>query len=571
MKVNDFVNRLSGKAHTIGLALTLLTAALLYYYNSSPGVVGTFQDDGVYVVTAKALAEGQGYRLISMPQSLAQTKYPIFYPFLLSLIWKAFPTFPDNLLPMKLLSMSCALLFFTLTYFFLIKFNLASKPLALGVVAMSALNPYTICFSSMVMSEMPFALISILLLYSITAYEEKPRHVLLSGLAVSLLAGLAYLTRSIGISIVLSCFAYLVSKRQFKKAVLFSALSLLVIGPWLLWIQINSSAAQSKVQVHHTSYTKWFFDYTGSLDLTRVANVFVKNGIYSVGDIGMLTNPLAAYLPIARYMKIPAGWPTTLVFLFVLVFALALLAWLWRRGYCFTALDFYLLFYLSIVMVWPWPPWRFFVPILPFVLIYILRWCTKLFERLFCFLPGHRKDRFIRVVVAILVFTNVSLNLALDVVAVRETLRYGWLTTPYFSHPKYKWRDMENWFQLVRANTPPDAVIASIYDSMFYLYCDRKTISCYSFDPIEAFYKEKASPIYSTSVEEILTSLWRHHIDYLVFLSDSERLMIGRHLKALYAMYPGLLSLSYRSPDNQLLIFKVDPVKLRSTKVVYVR
>ena len=62
---------------------------------------GIFHDDGIYVVTARALAEGQGYRIISLPESPPQTKYPILFPWLLSLVWRLAPSFPDNLLCLR--------------------------------------------------------------------------------------------------------------------------------------------------------------------------------------------------------------------------------------------------------------------------------------------------------------------------------------------------------------------------------------------------------------------------------------------------------------------------------------
>ena len=37
--------------------------------------------------TARSLAEGHGYRIISLPGSPPQTKYPILFPHLLSLPW----------------------------------------------------------------------------------------------------------------------------------------------------------------------------------------------------------------------------------------------------------------------------------------------------------------------------------------------------------------------------------------------------------------------------------------------------------------------------------------------------
>jgi hypothetical protein len=58
---------------------------------------GMYHDDGIYLVTGRALAEGEGYRIISLPDAPPQTKYPILFPFLLSLVWRIVPSFPNNL------------------------------------------------------------------------------------------------------------------------------------------------------------------------------------------------------------------------------------------------------------------------------------------------------------------------------------------------------------------------------------------------------------------------------------------------------------------------------------------
>ena len=70
----------------------------------APCMVGAYQDDGVYLVTAKALADGQGYRHLELPGEPFQTKYPILYPLFLALIWRIFPNFPDNVTVIQLVN-----------------------------------------------------------------------------------------------------------------------------------------------------------------------------------------------------------------------------------------------------------------------------------------------------------------------------------------------------------------------------------------------------------------------------------------------------------------------------------
>ena len=64
--------------------------------------VGVVHDDGMYVVLAKSLASGQGYRWIHVPGSPAATHFPPGYPALLALLWLVYPAFPANVVLFKL-------------------------------------------------------------------------------------------------------------------------------------------------------------------------------------------------------------------------------------------------------------------------------------------------------------------------------------------------------------------------------------------------------------------------------------------------------------------------------------
>src|SRR5262245_12487243 len=92
-------------------ALTALMLAGILVVSASlrvhTDVCGQCHDDGIYVLTAKALAEGEGYRLTNLPGEPPQTKYPPLYPVLLALLWKLWPDFPANLVLLQGLSIIC--------------------------------------------------------------------------------------------------------------------------------------------------------------------------------------------------------------------------------------------------------------------------------------------------------------------------------------------------------------------------------------------------------------------------------------------------------------------------------
>ncbi len=79
------------------LLAALVPAAILAWKTRHFEHLGYFHDDGMYWIGGKSLAEGHGYRILSLPDTPFQTKYPPLYPLLLALVWKVFPVFPGNL------------------------------------------------------------------------------------------------------------------------------------------------------------------------------------------------------------------------------------------------------------------------------------------------------------------------------------------------------------------------------------------------------------------------------------------------------------------------------------------
>ena len=123
------LSQIESRHWRMAAALALLTIAL-GAWQMVPGVTGIYHDDGIYVCTAKALAQGQGYRLINLPGLPVQTKYPIIYPALLALVWKIWPVFPDNLVLMQWLTLLAGAAAVGLSYLYLIRFSYFSAGIA---------------------------------------------------------------------------------------------------------------------------------------------------------------------------------------------------------------------------------------------------------------------------------------------------------------------------------------------------------------------------------------------------------------------------------------------------------
>src|SRR4051794_14262756 len=81
----------------IALVALCLPSLLFVWHNRDIPHFGILQDDGLYFIDGKSLAEGSGYRILSLPAQPHETRYPPLYPLYLSLAWRAMPSYPANL------------------------------------------------------------------------------------------------------------------------------------------------------------------------------------------------------------------------------------------------------------------------------------------------------------------------------------------------------------------------------------------------------------------------------------------------------------------------------------------
>ena len=67
-------------------------------------LVGLSGADGLNLVLGKALAGGDGLRFVHMPETPTAVGFPPLYPFLVGIVWRVWPAFPENLTLLHLLS-----------------------------------------------------------------------------------------------------------------------------------------------------------------------------------------------------------------------------------------------------------------------------------------------------------------------------------------------------------------------------------------------------------------------------------------------------------------------------------
>src|ERR1700746_2945642 len=166
---------------------------------------GLSEDDTLYFSSAKAMAEGHGYILPSVPGTPPATKYPILYPWLLSWVWRWNPAFPENLSAAVAVNLVFGLVYLMAVFTFLRTLPGSSAAVSLVLTACCALNPRVLFFSANLMSDIPFAALALgacVFAAGASEKEARPRMTVLCGL----LTGLSILIRALGIPIAAGLF-----------------------------------------------------------------------------------------------------------------------------------------------------------------------------------------------------------------------------------------------------------------------------------------------------------------------------------------------------------------------------
>ena len=71
----------------VALAVAIVVAAV-GVWSQNPSLVGVNYDDGIYALLARAVADGDGYRLTFLPLNIPGVKYPPLYPLSLVPFWE---------------------------------------------------------------------------------------------------------------------------------------------------------------------------------------------------------------------------------------------------------------------------------------------------------------------------------------------------------------------------------------------------------------------------------------------------------------------------------------------------
>ncbi len=517
----------------VAVALAALLA-LLGSFQMIPGVCGVYHDDAIYVSTAKALSEGQGYRLINLPSSPLQTKYPILYPGLLAIIWKFWPSFPDNTVAMKWLTLLLGAATVGLAYLYMVSCNYFPRKVAAAAGLLTVTSAPFLYFCTLTLSEIPFGFVVLQAAWALERHIDEIKGGRLSEFSLGLLLAVPFLTKSIGIVFAPIGMGILYLYGLSIRWVSLGATVLMI--PWLSWMLVGAGWNDHQVTSYYTNYLAWWASFgIGTLSRVVAMNViYILCGSISIG-LGIFSVEL--FFP-------ASGW------MLVLLTGGILYIGVFRHLRQYRVLAFFLVGYLFIILIWPWPSPRFLIPILPFLLAYLLDWVSNQLLKLTFLAPPMTSGI---IVLSVLLAFNAAL--VRQVVAASHSMHY-----PSLKHMKQplSWSSYEAVFEWITARTRPEDVITSGLDTMIYLYTNRRAFRPFVGRPLSLFYGDNGPPL--GSVDEIIGSINFYKARYLVHTPMPmfcEEAPMNEFIEQVQNTYPGWLKAVYVGDDKRFVIFEI--------------
>jgi len=438
-------------------------------------------DNAEYLILAKSIAEGRGYRMLAEPGAPTETKRPPGYPlFLAGWMW----LFGERLWVLKATSLVCFAGAAGLGYLLVARQPGAAPWIAAGGILMFVLNENSLHYASVVGTEMPFTLLGIgaLLTLELTAAEETRRW--RWGILAAALIAAAIYVRPNGLSLIPAALVFLMLRRRWATAILVTVLAGAAILPWA-WYQARATAGGEHTYLAAT-LGQTEEDAETQSEMSKYLYRIRRNAAAHALSLGqsLLARPAhLSFVPVVPALpavtsshpdrpseatpKAPGAdtsggidWGhLSRYMLTVLVIIGAVVTW--RGGG--SSMHWYVIFTIAMLLVTPWPRGRYLFPLLPFFgwfLVSSIVWLARLMDG---WIGEHRAGKLGYLGVA----SACGLALLLTSMAISQQLiaNLRCRGLPYSAPERYVYEglDVANYMRAaawIKDNTPPDAVIA---------------------------------------------------------------------------------------------------------------
>ena len=440
---------------TFGVCLLHASLCLLTW---NPQEIAYISDEGSYLMLGKSLALNNEYRSISWPEEPKHGKYPPMYPLLLSIVWKAFPDFPQNVPWFRGLNILLGSLSLWVLHSLYTKGCSLSWSERVTLLLLVAVHPAILFYSTSIHSEPLYLLISGgILWYTVVASSSEQLDSPWFGVWLGMLTGLLLYVRLAAVTLAVAVLLYLLVRKSYRSLVMVGLIQLALLIPWLLWIGLNSTEISHR---GFTFYSDYFRDWRQTVH---------DNGLSDL----LWTNAISLFFGIPKTCFFP--FQTNLELITQLTFWLGIPFhyFLWR-GFVRTWKDgvnklfhLYTLSSLMVFLAWPYMAQeRFLGTLLPFFCLFFLkgassRLSTASFEG--------------RVIHQSRSLASRSMMAVLLTSLAFHTLKYDY-TTFQSAGVSEQQQAANACFAWIKQRTEPDDLLMADLDALFYLHTGRKVL-----------------------------------------------------------------------------------------------
>jgi hypothetical protein len=446
---------------------------------------GVFQDDGIYVILGKALANGEGYRYLNLPGAPYATHYPPGYPLLLALLWKLFPEFPQNVAAFTFANAGfLALAAYGSFLFARNRLQLSTLGAALVSIAGTVSIPALI-FGVFVLSEPMFmALLVLVLIYAERVADDADWR---SALFVGLAGGALAMVRTTAMFIVPAFALVLLFRRLYLPALCAVLGCAVFMVPWHLWVAAHGGEVAPVLLGKYGPYDTWLRNAIRAHGLPFVIDTIAKNARAVYGMLWVMFTGGEKSLPV---LHAPAAIVASV---FIVIGA-------WRFAQRAPVTIWFMLAYMALVIVWPFEPTRFVWALLPLFTAMIALGISAIVTWEPLGAPGG------------------AARVAALACSAALIAGFGWYNV---NGVRQEWRDsvprvtaaratpVVEW---VRKYTRPTDVIAMEDDPLIYLYTGRRSIPVGTFTP-EEYLNEQT---YAFATDELRKIIARYKPTYVI-------------------------------------------------------
>ncbi len=476
-------------------------------------VVGTFHDDGIYVISAKMLAAGKGFILPNLAGAPPQIKYPILYPLILALGWKISPQFPQNIAILHTITTLFFCFSIPLLVLYLRRCKQRSRFETSLIVLATTTCFYSLFYCTSLMSEAPYFFLSLLTLFCGEKWIESQKPIPVTRLiGLTLFSILTFHTRTVGIALMVAMSTDFLLKKKKKAALIYSFLCLVfAILPWFWWVRSHTPKVTDinfPIAFLYGGYGVEFGIH--SLDQGfQYLQAIMLQGLYPLmsGTVQVLFGGIPYWLE--TVLQFPLGYQLCILFISGLML-LGIIRHCKNKAWSLSGL--YLGFYILLLSLWIYPnqATRFLMVVQPWLWLALFDSGKMLWQDIFTRLKPKPVYTFITRTMTLMILGFLTFWPAFQGYTLLKTMRQNHRITP---QPQYAtlWAEYQEAFAYIQKNTPVNTTIASIWDPTIYLYTQRKTFGIFG-----AALMPEAGQITPLSFQRLYKSLKAYQVAYIL-------------------------------------------------------